>query len=404
MDGNIMVPKGHAYPPRFCDAPFHSAGRVGLEKEESINAMKYQSKRQGSGRTQATSKDLLSFLNISGFLTWWGQGLLCCLPLRMRQLFWRETTRLVLEPQGSGVRIQRERGESSEDLGFYDGVGRWDKSLVGEDEALVFRLPSTQVLSKRMELPLAAEENLRQVLAFEMERHTPFTVKQVYYDFEVINRSLDARRITVRLVAVPRGILSEWLDRLSSWGLQPVRVGVMGAGTERINLLPEESRPSKTSFLPRVNVGLGLLLIVLAVAAILFPLWQERAGVIALMPKVAAAQQEAEGVIAIRRQLEKAIEASEFLVREKQQYPSALEFLYELTHILPDGIWLQQLDFARGEIDIRGEATEASALISLLESSPYFKNVQFRSPVTTDARTGRDRFHVTAQIPKLETL
>jgi general secretion pathway protein L len=369
-----------------------------------MNVMKYQSRRQRGGIQATSSKDLSSSLNISSFLAWWGQGLLYCLPLRIQQLFWRKTTRVVLEPQGSGVRIQREREGSSEDLGFYDGLKRWDKSLVGEDEVLVFRLPSAQVLSKRIELPLAAEENLRQVLAFEMERHTPFVVSQVYYDFEVIERNSAARRITVSLVAVPRRILSEWLDRLSSWGLQPAMVGVVGAGKERINLLPEEARPSKVSSLPRVNVGLSLLLIILAAAAILFPLWQERVVVISLMPKVAAAQQQAETVVAIRHQLEKAIEASEFLVKEKQQYPSAVEFLYELTHILPDGIWLQQLDFARGELDIRGEATEASALIALLESSPYFKNVQFRSPVTTDARTGRDRFHITAQLPKLETL
>jgi general secretion pathway protein L len=365
--------------------------------------MKYQSRRRGGG-TQPISKDLLSFLNISGFLAWWGQGLLCCFPLRMRQLFWRQTTRLVLEPQGSGVRVRRERGESSEDLGFYDGVERWDENQVGEGEMLVFRLPAEQVLSKRIELPLAAEENLRQVLAFQMERHTPFAANQVYYDFEVINRALDSRRITVGLVAVPRRILSEWLDRLSSWGLQPAAVGVVGTGMGQINLLPEEARSSKTSFLPRINIGLSLLLIALAAAAILFPLWQEREVVIDLMPKAMAAQQKAEAVVAIRDRLEKATEASEFLVREKRQYPSAVEFLYELTHILPDGIWLQQLDFARGELDIRGEATEASALIALLESSPYFKNVQFRSPVTTNASTGRDRFHITAQIPTLEAL
>ncbi|QBQ53537.1 PilN domain-containing protein [Nitrosococcus wardiae] len=353
---------------------------------------------------QALSKNVLSSFNISGFLSWWGQGLLCCLPSGVRQLFWHETTRLVLEPQGKGVRLHRERGESKEDLGFYNGIERGDERFEGKDKVLVFRLSPEQTLSKPITLPLAAEENLRQVLGFEMERHTPFATNQVYYDFEVIKRSLEAHHLIVRLVVVPRRILDEWLERLSHWGLQPAIVDVMGTGPGRINLLPDEKRSSRSKALPRINMALSLLLMVFTGAALLFPLWQERSVVIDLMSKVSAAQEKAEAVIAIRQRLEKAIEASEFLVEEKEQYPSAVEFLYELTRILPDGIWLQQLDFTRGKIKVRGEATEASALIPILEASPYFQDVQFRSPVTTNARTGRDRFYITAQLPKLESL
>ncbi|ADJ29178.1 PilN domain-containing protein [Nitrosococcus watsonii] len=367
-----------------------------------MSAAKRQAKHPGKG-TQILSKEMASSLNISSFLDWWGQGLLGCLPRRVRQWFWRETTSVVLEPQGSGVRVQRERGESRENLGFYEGAGQWD-NLLEEDTVLVFRLPPGQVLSKSLVLPSAAEENLRQVLAFEMERHTPFAVNQVYYDFAIRKRNLATRQIVVSLIVVPRRILDEWLERLSHWGLQPAVVDVAGADREHTNLLPEEKRSSKARPLPRLNMGLGLALILLLAAAILLPLWQARTVVIELMPRVAAAQQKAESVMAIRQQLEKVVEASAFLGKEKHAYPSAVELLYELTHILPDNVWLQQLTFSRGraELDIRGEAAEASALIALLEVSPYFQSVQFRSPVTTNARTGRDRFHITAQIPKLE--
>lgn len=238
------------------------------------------------------------------------------LPPSVRQLFWHQAATVVLEPQGDGVRIQRLRRESNEVLGFYDGVRRWDTSLLHEGEVLIFRLPAAQVLSKSIELPFAAEENLRQVLAFEMERHTPFTVNQVYYDFEVISRNATTRQITIRLVVAPQRILNEWLERLSDWGLQPAVVSVVGLEKMRINLLPQESRPVKSSILPRINIGLGVLLLVLVATATLLPLWQERNVVIQLMPKVAAAQQQAEAVVAIRQQLEKAVKASEFLIKK----------------------------------------------------------------------------------------
>lgn len=366
-----------------------------------MSATRYQPKRQGAG-TGALSRELLPSLDISRFLTWWREGLLACLPARVRQLFWRETTRLVLEPHGNGIQARRERGESAEDLGVYEGVGYWSENLVGKDEVLVLRLPSAQVLSKRIVLPLAAEENLRQVLAFEMERHTPFVVDQVYYDFEIIERNPKTRHLVIRLVVAPRRLLNEWLERLSSWGLRPAIVGIANAGPDSINLLPEEERPPRPKGLLRTNLALTFLLLMLIAAAVLLPLWQKRSVVIDLMPKVAAAQQQAETVLALRQQLDKAVKASEFLIREKQEFPATIELLYELTHLLPDGTWLQRLGLTRRELDVRGESTEASALIGLLEISPYFENVQFSAPITTNGQTGRDRFHITAQLSKLK--
>lgn len=358
--------------------------------------------RRVKNGTRVLSKQIFPSLSIAGFLAWWGQGLRMCLPARVQRLFWHEATYRVLEPRGKGVQVYRERGESCEDLGVYEGVGYWTDSLISEDETLVLRLPSTQVLSKRMTLPAAAEENLRQVLAFEMERHTPFNVNHVYYDFEIIERNPKARHLLIKLVVVPRRILREWLERLSSWGLHPAVVSVANDEPHSINLLPEEERPSRPKGLPRLNVVLTGLLLVLIAGVVFLPLWQKRTIVIDLMAKVATEQRQAEVVLALRQRVDKAIKASNFLVNKKLEFPTTVELLYELTRLLPDGTWLQRLSITRSELDIRGESTEASSLISRLEASPYFENVQFSSPITTNGRTGRDRFHITAQLPKLK--
>jgi general secretion pathway protein L len=366
-----------------------------------MNAItKYQAK-DSRAPARSQPKKLAWSLDIRAFLAWWGEGLCMCLPMQVRQFFWREVVKLVLVPQEGGVRVYRERGKAQDELGVYEDIDRWKGNLLDEGEVVILRLPPKQVLSKRIVLPLAAEENLQQVLAFEMERHTPFVANQVYYDFTVLERNLGTRQLVVKLVVVPRAILGEWLERLANWGLQPAAVSVAGAESEGINLLPAEKRPARSGTLPRLNLGLALLLVLLAAVALLLPLWQERNVVVATMPVVAAAQKKAEAVTLIRQQVEKAIESSEFLIKEKEKIPATIEFLYELTRLLSDGTWLQQVGLTRnGEVDIRGEASEASALIARLEASPYFQNVQFRSPVTTNAATGRDRFHITAQIPK----
>ena len=40
----------------------------------------------------------------------------------------------------------------------------------------------------------------------------------------------------------------------------------------------------------------------------------------------------------------------------------------------------------------------ASALISLLEASPFFSNVSFASPLTQDKATGMERFQISMDV------
>jgi general secretion pathway protein L len=47
-------------------------------------------------------------------------------------------------------------------------------------------LDSGKVLRKRLSLPAAAEPNLHQVLAFEMDRQTPFRAADVYFTWQLL--------------------------------------------------------------------------------------------------------------------------------------------------------------------------------------------------------------------------
>lgn len=49
-------------------------------------------------------------------------------------------------------------------------------------------LSNAQVLCKQIGLPLAASQNLRQVLAFELGRQTPFTHEQAYFDARTLGK------------------------------------------------------------------------------------------------------------------------------------------------------------------------------------------------------------------------
>jgi len=68
----------------------------------------------------------------------------------------------------------------------------------------------------------------------------------------------------------------------------------------------------------------------------------------------------------------------------------------EMSRILPDDTWLTRVDIAGREIQVQGQSLSAAALIELLEKSPVFENVRFRSPVTQVPRTEAERFHLSA--------
>ena len=69
-------------------------------------------------------------------------------------------------------------------------------------------------------LPIAAEDNLRQVLAFEMDRQTPFKADQVYFDYRLGEREAAARNLQVELIVVPRAPLDADLAKLTAGSLE----------------------------------------------------------------------------------------------------------------------------------------------------------------------------------------
>ena len=65
---------------------------------------------------------------------------------------------------------------------------------LGPDEALV----------RRVTMPAATEENLRQVLEFEMDRLTPFRADEVYFDYRVVSRDVAAGQLVIQLAVARR--------------------------------------------------------------------------------------------------------------------------------------------------------------------------------------------------------
>jgi general secretion pathway protein L len=258
------------------------------------------------------------------------------------------------------------------------------------------RLPAETALSATMALPLAAETNLNQVVAFELDRRTPFKHEEVYHSQRVLQRDVAAKRLSVQLTVVPRRVVDEALALADRLGFALDRVEV--AGDASGNLLPVRPQPFAAR-LPSVAFGvLALLAAVLAGAAVFVPLGQAHRSAAALRAEVAQSKQLADESLRLQKEIDAEIQESGFLAARKRQVPSASEILYAVTHMLPDDTWLSELEVSAGELRVTGYADSASTILGLIDQSPGFANAAFRSPVTQDQRAKRELFNIAARV------
>jgi general secretion pathway protein L len=336
---------------------------------------------------------------------WWRDGLLAWLPVGAHRWLVGSLRRLVIVVEDREWVLTREEDAGrAQDLDRVDGespdwqvVTEWFKTEKPRQRML--RFPARQALIRTVSLPLAAEKNLRQVAGFEMDRLTPFTASQVYYDVIVLERQSEQRRLRVELTALPRTVVDPILAQLRQRELSPDVLDVIG-GRPGLNLLPPEQRVRRGLWGQRLRAAvIGVSLLLVAAAAIL-PIWQQRQILLETMAKVSQLQQVANQTLSLRDQLDQALEASQLLAQKKQAFPPRVDLLLELTLILPDDTSVERLQINGDNLQIIGQSARASALVGIVESSELFGGASFVSPVTTDPRTGRERFMISARIAR----
>jgi hypothetical protein len=70
-----------------------------------------------------------------------------------------------------------------------------------------------------LRLPLAADENLREEIAHEMDRQTPFEVERVDFAFRVLERDADARQLNVEVSVATKRVIASALGALRRLGV-----------------------------------------------------------------------------------------------------------------------------------------------------------------------------------------
>jgi general secretion pathway protein L len=269
-----------------------------------------------------------------------------------------------------------------------------------------------QVLRKLLTYPAAAADNVRQVLGYDLDRHTPFKGEDLYFDGAIVARDAERGTIRVELVAALRSLVDQLRRQVAGWG--GIVVGVVpgmpgrgpGASARRLDLLPEDEHTERgrlRSWHFWVPAAAFLLLVI---AAVTYPLVQKRHQMHNLTESTDQARQRAGAADGVRQQLEQAVTDYNYVLTRKYTYPSALATIEDVTHLLPDDTWLTQLELKstkgvkdpKREILLRGESGNAGRLVSLLEDSKLFEQAAPRSPTTKIMPGPGEIFDLGAQV------
>ena len=287
----------------------------------------------------------------------------------------------------------------------------------GRDRVRLVLTPE-QALVKTITLPLATEENLREVVGFELDRHTPFTSAQAYYDAQVIKRDAQNEKITVLLAVASRSEVAGLLDTLRRAGLTCNAIGVSGTGPaalKAIDLQPATDKPPRR-LSRRHQIHLGLLgpAALLVLAAVILPIWQKREVVKVLSPQADKSRTEFQISERVYSEYVKLAAEYNFLASKKHAAYPVVAVIEELARTFGDTTWVQRLDIKVNgktrEVTVMGETQSSSKVIENLEQSPtsLFQNSKQLTAVTR-VQANTERFHVSAEIksravPPLETI
>ncbi len=339
------------------------------------------------------------------FLAWWGEGLAGTMPPVLIKYCSERGDKLHFDISADQVRIWKARnGKASDFLEIpMDSMEEFDDYQIADFKptfsTLEMKVSSELGLVKEVELPLAARENLRQALAYEMHRFTPFSAHDVYYDYRIVETT--DHLIRVHLAVIPRRLIGKVTQWLSGWDLRFVP-GLASSGSRHVSEDKIVFRFRETRYrfwhMRKASAFFLVANVILAACVIVLPLVLERNRLDGLNTRLDQLRGGLEQHGDIYGNTKDLKARRDLLASQISARVGVLKLLEELTDQLPDDTWIMQLELQEGMLHLQGYSSKATALVGILEASSRFDNPQFSSPVIRDETMGKDRFHLSVGV------
>jgi general secretion pathway protein L len=320
---------------------------------------------------------------VRDFLRWWLSQLAELLPRSLRRSGAGQDDAVLVTPIGllgqgiDAVALDLRRNGRETELGRFSlGAADLAQTVRAAGRPVVLRLPEGDLLGKTVSLPLAAERNLKQVLAFEMDRETPFAADELYWTHRVAAADRKNGRLSIRLLLVPKEKLAPLLRALGNVGLVPRRAEI-ASGPDAGSHLPLDDNGGRLDHRGnRLLWPLAACCAALAIAAVATPFVRQALVLSELDRQVAAARSAAAEAERLQREIRSLTVSAELIEKERGEAGRPLQILAAATGILPDDTYLSQLEIRDRKVTLSGRSAGAARLIGKLAASGEFRNLR----------------------------
>lgn len=166
---------------------------------------------------------------------------------------------------------KRDRGEVRREIDQLFKSRRLDRN------SIVLGVPRGQVIIRHLDLPIEVEDNLKQVVQYQVQSFEPTEEEKYYYDYVRLTAAPGAKRITVLLVMVKRSVLDAHLEILRELGLKPKSVTASSVGLSNLFLQSHRDILRKTFVLAQLTAT-GIEIITLKDGALAYSRETSREG------------------------------------------------------------------------------------------------------------------------------
>jgi len=270
-----------------------------------------------------------------------------------------------------------------------------------QELALNVHINESEVLTRHISLPDSTEENLYEVIQYEMDRYTPFSKDDVYFDYRIEDRLKEKELIKVLLIVVRKEMLDPVVRSIDDIDVHLQTIDVIDPlnpeqSLQNVKLLRSHSdlnKTKKSSIKWLVAAAAGLMLL-----TGITPLVINYIHITELESELAGLENTVQKVKQLQSEYTKMQHQVGYLVDVKERNPSVIELLNLLTQAIPDHTHVNRLSLEGGLLSIQGLSASASELIPIIDKTGMFDDIRFAAPVTQSGGDGLERYSITAQI------
>jgi Tfp pilus assembly protein PilN len=120
---------------------------------------------------------------------------------------------------------------------------------------VILGIPRKDIVLRYLDLPSEVEENLKQVMHYQVQSFEPTEEDKYYYDYSLLRGAGSSKRLSILLAMVKKSTLDEYLRLLRGFGIAPVAVAGSSMGLANVFLYNRRDLQNKTYILADVKAS-----------------------------------------------------------------------------------------------------------------------------------------------------